>query len=71
VELEAQEPSMSDTPREKPNALSEHAANAETSALVRILELGEQQVREGKMVPAAEALRRFRDCLKRERQHMT
>ena len=39
----------------------------ETLALLKILALGEQQVREGKTVPAAKAMRRFRDRIKRTR----
>ena len=39
----------------------------ETLALLKILALGEQQVREGKTVPAAKAMQRFRDRVKRAR----
>jgi prevent-host-death family protein len=39
----------------------------ETLALLKILALGEQQVREGKTVPAAAAMRRFRERVKRAR----
>ena len=39
----------------------------ETLALLKILALGEQQVKEGKTVPAAKAMRRFRDRVKRPR----
>jgi prevent-host-death family protein len=39
----------------------------ETLALLKILALGEQQVRQGKTVPAAKAMRRFRERLKRAR----
>ncbi len=39
----------------------------ETLALLKILALGEQQVKEGKTVPAAKAMRRFRERLKRAR----
>lgn len=39
----------------------------ETLALLKILALGEQQGREGKTVPAAEAVRRFREQIKRAR----
>jgi prevent-host-death family protein len=37
----------------------------ETLALLRILALGEQQVKEGKTVSAAEATRRFRSKIRR------
>jgi prevent-host-death family protein len=37
----------------------------ETLALLKILALGEQQVKEGKTVPAAKAMRRFRERMKR------
>jgi prevent-host-death family protein len=36
----------------------------ETLALLKILALGEQQVKEGKTVSAAQAMRRFRDRVK-------
>lgn len=36
----------------------------ETLALLKILALGEQQVKEGKTVPAAQAMRRFRERVK-------
>lgn len=36
----------------------------ETLALLKILALGEQQVKEGKTVPAAKAFRRFRERIK-------
>jgi prevent-host-death family protein len=39
----------------------------ETMALLKILALGEQQVKEGKTVPAAKAMRRFRERVKRAR----
>jgi prevent-host-death family protein len=39
----------------------------ETLALLKILALGEQQVKEGKTVPAAKAMRRFRERVKRPR----
>jgi len=39
----------------------------ETLALLKILALGEQQVKEAKTVPAAKAMRRFRDRVKRPR----
>jgi prevent-host-death family protein len=39
----------------------------ETLALLKILALGEQQVKEGKTVPVAKAMRRFRDRVKRPR----
>lgn len=39
----------------------------ETLALLKILALGEQQVREGKTVPVAEAMRRFREQIRRAR----
>lgn len=39
----------------------------ETLALLKILALGEQQVKEGKTVPAASAMRRFRERIKRPR----
>jgi prevent-host-death family protein len=37
----------------------------ETLALLKILALGEQQVRDGKTVPAAKAMQRFRNRVKR------
>jgi prevent-host-death family protein len=37
----------------------------ETLAFLKILALGEQQVNEGKTVPAVKAMRRFRDRIKR------
>ena len=36
----------------------------ETLALLKILALGEQQVKEGKTVPAVKALKRFRERIK-------
>ncbi|MDO8976525.1 type II toxin-antitoxin system Phd/YefM family antitoxin [Reyranella sp.] len=39
----------------------------ETLAFLKILALGEQQVNEGKTVPAVKAMRRFRDRIKRTR----
>jgi prevent-host-death family protein len=39
----------------------------ETLALLKILALGEQQVKEGKTVPAAKAMQRFRDRIRRAR----
>jgi prevent-host-death family protein len=39
----------------------------ETLALLKILSLGEQQVKQGKTVPAAKAMRRFRDRMARVR----
>ena len=39
----------------------------ETLALLKILALGEQQVKEGKTVPAAKALKRFRARIKQIR----
>jgi prevent-host-death family protein len=39
----------------------------ETLALLKILALGEQQVKEGKTVPATKAMRRFRERVKRPR----
>jgi prevent-host-death family protein len=39
----------------------------ETLALLKILALGEQQVREGKTVPAAEAMKRFREQIRKAR----
>lgn len=39
----------------------------ETLAFLKILALGEQQVNEGKTVPAVKAMRRFRDRMKRTR----
>ena len=39
----------------------------ETLALLKILALGEQQVREGKTVPATKAMQRFRNRVKRAR----
>ncbi len=41
----------------------------ETLALLKILALGEQQVKEGKTVPASKALRRFRERIKQARDH--
>jgi len=37
----------------------------ETLALLKILALGEQQVREGRTVPASKAMRRFRERVRR------
>ena len=37
----------------------------ETLALLKILALGEQQIKEGKTVPLAKAMRRFRERVKR------
>ncbi len=39
----------------------------ETLALLKILALGEQQIKQGKTVPLAKAMRRFRDRAKRTR----
>ncbi len=39
----------------------------ETLAFLKILALGEQQVNDGKTVPAVKAMRRFRDRMKRTR----
>lgn len=39
----------------------------ETLAFLKILALGEQQVNEGKTLPAAKAMKRFRDRIKRTR----
>jgi len=39
----------------------------ETLALLKILALGEQQVKEGKTVPATKAMQRFRERLKKGR----
>jgi prevent-host-death family protein len=39
----------------------------ETLALLKILALGEQQIKEGKTIPLAKAMRRFRERMKRER----
>ncbi|WP_422029335.1 type II toxin-antitoxin system Phd/YefM family antitoxin [Reyranella sp.] len=47
--------------------IASYEETQETLALLKILALGEQQVREGKTVPAAKAMRRFRDRIKRAR----
>lgn len=39
----------------------------ETLALLKILALGEQQVKEGKTVPAVKAMKRFRERIKQAR----
>ena len=40
----------------------------ETLALLKILALGERQAEEGRTVPADEAMRRFRDRIRRTRE---
>jgi hypothetical protein len=39
-------------------------AKAEAEALLKILELGERNIQEGKTVPAAEAMKRVRERLR-------
>jgi prevent-host-death family protein len=47
--------------------IASYEETQETLAFLKILALGEQQVREGKTVSAAKAMRRFRDRVKRTR----
>lgn len=47
--------------------IASYEETQETLALLKILALGEQQVREGKTVPATKAMQRFRDQVKRTR----
>jgi prevent-host-death family protein len=47
--------------------IASYEQTQETLALLKILALGEQQVREGKTVPAATAVRRFREQVRRTR----
>ncbi len=47
--------------------IASYEQTQETLALLKILALGEQQVREGKTVPAATAMRRFREQIRRTR----
>lgn len=47
--------------------IASYEETQEMLALLKILALGEQQVREGKTVPAAKAMKRFRDRIKRTR----
>ena len=47
--------------------IASYEQTQETLALLKILALGEQQVRDGKTVPAATAMRRFREQIKRVR----
>jgi prevent-host-death family protein len=47
--------------------IASYEQTQETLALLKILALGERQVREGKTVPAAKAMRRFREQIKRAR----
>jgi prevent-host-death family protein len=47
--------------------IASYEQTQETLALLKILALGEQQVKEGKTVSASEAMRRFRERIKRTR----
>ena len=47
--------------------IASYEQTQETLALLKILALGEQQVREGRTVPAATAMRRFREQIRRTR----
>jgi prevent-host-death family protein len=47
--------------------IASYEQTQETLALLKILALGEQQVKEGKTVPASAAMRRFRARVKRTR----
>jgi len=47
--------------------IASYEQTQETLALLKILALGEQQAKEGKTVPAAEAMRRFRERIRRTR----
>ena len=47
--------------------IASYEQTQETLALLKILALGEQQVREGKTVSAATAMRRFREQIRRTR----
>ena len=48
--------------------IASYEETQETLAFLKILALGEQQVREGKTVPAAKAMNQFRDRIKRTRE---
>ena len=45
--------------------IASYEQTQETLALLKILALGERQVKEGKAVPADEAMRRFREEIRR------
>ena len=47
--------------------IASYEQTQETLALLKILALGEQQVKEGKTVPVSVAMRRFRERIKRTR----
>lgn len=47
--------------------IASYEETQETLALLKILALGEQQVREGKTLPVAKAMQRFREQVKRTR----
>jgi prevent-host-death family protein len=47
--------------------IASYEQTQETLALLKILALGEQQVKEGKTVSASEAMRRFRERIRRTR----
>ena len=47
--------------------IASYEKTQETLALLKILALGEQQIKEGKTVPLAKAMRHFRDRVKRAR----
>jgi prevent-host-death family protein len=48
--------------------IASYEETQETLAFLKILALGEQQAREGKTVPVAVAMRRFREIIKRTRE---
>ena len=47
--------------------IASYEQTQETLALLKILALGEQQVKEGKTVTASEAMRRYRERIRRTR----
>jgi PHD/YefM family antitoxin component YafN of YafNO toxin-antitoxin module len=47
--------------------IASYEQTQETLAMLKILALGEQQVKEGKTVSASEAMRRFRQRIRRTR----
>ena len=48
--------------------IASYEQTQETLAFLKILALGEQQAREGRTVPAAVAMRRFRELVRRTRE---
>jgi hypothetical protein len=50
--------------RTKHPETSDSYAEAETQALLKILELGERNIQQGKIIPAAEAMQRLRERLR-------